>query len=574
MKKPVKILITVLVIVGVLTGASFWYVNDYYHAKDTQDALADTKTVRVQDMSYGYFVDGPGEDTALVFYPGAKVEDISYLPMLKEIAAGGMDCFLVKMPGNLAVLGANRAQGVIDQYDYDHWYIGGHSLGGAMAASFAAKHTDELDGLVLLAAYSTKDLSQSGLMVLSIYGSEDQVLNREKYEQDKTNLPDDTQEYVIKGGNHAGFGDYGAQKGDGTATISAEDQQDLAAEKTLEACVAGYKKENLVQDHSGDAEKGQESGSKDAHESGDEAEDGSEEPHEGQTDAAAGYTETDLLDWDEGDVFGVVYLGGADTFENVLAGTTGQAAVKAYPSLEGHGVDVDMQGDEYYAILPRYKGQTFSFYPAEVNPDTGDYEDSQSPTVEIESDGSIIVLHCNVSDLYSNTAISATYPDQAAANGIASISWHPYLSLRDGQVVADVSGVRVRNVAPLSVDDVSYYWENLLGWGGSAGSSLKTQIAAVSLLEWASSNGIYRYEGTEPEEAVRAWYDGLSDDQKQNFQENMESVFEAGDAILDGTADEGLLSDSGVSEQAQELRGYDGIPQDWLRLKKVARALK
>ena len=110
-------------------------------------------------------------------------------------------------------------------YEVTDWYIGGHSLGGAMAASYAAKHTDELDGLVLLAAYSTADLTDSGLRVYAAYGSEDGVLNREKYEADRINLPQDTTETVIDGGCHAGFGSYGAQKGDGAPVISAEEQQ-------------------------------------------------------------------------------------------------------------------------------------------------------------------------------------------------------------------------------------------------------------------------------------------------------------------------------------------------------------
>ena len=130
-----------------------------------------------------------------------------------------------------AVLNRNAADSIPERFsEVTDWYIGGHSLGGAMAASYAAKHTDELDGLVLLAAYSTADLTDSGLRVYSTYGSEDGVLNREKYEADRTNLPQDTTETVIDGGCHAGFGSYGAQKGDGTPTISAEEQQRQTAD--------------------------------------------------------------------------------------------------------------------------------------------------------------------------------------------------------------------------------------------------------------------------------------------------------------------------------------------------------
>lgn len=99
-----------------------------------------------------------------------------------------------------------------------------------MAASYAAKHTDELDGLVLLAAYSTADLTGGRLRVYSTYVSEDGVMNREKYEADRSNLPANTTEVVIDGSCHAGFGSYGPQAGDGTPTISDEDQQQQTAD--------------------------------------------------------------------------------------------------------------------------------------------------------------------------------------------------------------------------------------------------------------------------------------------------------------------------------------------------------
>ena len=139
---------------------------------------------------------------------------------------------LIRMPCNLAVFNVNGADGIREQFpDVERWYLGGHSLGGAMAASYAASHADELDGLVLLAAYSTRDLTESGLAVLSVYGSEDGVLDMETYEQYRPNLPADTAEVVIDGGCHAGFGRYGTQDGDGTPAISSDEQIDRTAEE-------------------------------------------------------------------------------------------------------------------------------------------------------------------------------------------------------------------------------------------------------------------------------------------------------------------------------------------------------
>ncbi|MBP3544180.1 MAG: alpha/beta hydrolase, partial [Lachnospiraceae bacterium] len=137
---------------------------------------------------------------------------------------------LLHMPGNLAVLDMNAADGILQEYpEIEEWYIGGHSLGGSMAASYIDKHADEFEGLVLLAAYSTADLTDDDLKVISIYGSEDKVLNLEKYEEYRENLPENLGEVIIQGGNHAQFGIYGAQEGDGAAVISNAEQIERTA---------------------------------------------------------------------------------------------------------------------------------------------------------------------------------------------------------------------------------------------------------------------------------------------------------------------------------------------------------
>ena len=117
------------------------------------------------------------------------------------------------MPFNLAVFNINAAEKVINQFpEIEDWYIGGHSLGGAMAASFLEKNQDDIRGLILLAAYSTTDFSDTDIEILSIFGSEDKVLNLEKYAEYKPNFSKNTREFVIEGGNHAGFGFYGNQE--------------------------------------------------------------------------------------------------------------------------------------------------------------------------------------------------------------------------------------------------------------------------------------------------------------------------------------------------------------------------
>ena len=210
----------------ILLITTLWYVNDYYHTdENVQEYLQTKETVSVTEMSDGLYLDGSGDNAVMIFYPGAKVEYTAYLPLLSDLAERGIDCFLIKMPCNLAFFGQNKAKKIMDSYEYDHWYLSGHSLGGAMAASYASGHLESLNGLVLLAAYPTKSLKSDSFSVLSLYGSEDGVLNMEKVEEGNSYMPADYTEICIEGGNHALFGNYGEQKGDHTAKISREEQQ-------------------------------------------------------------------------------------------------------------------------------------------------------------------------------------------------------------------------------------------------------------------------------------------------------------------------------------------------------------
>ena len=212
--KRVGIISIVLILVCVI--GFFTYVSNYYHAQDYQVGNISIKTEK------NYIVYGDSNSkTGFIFYPGGKVEAEAYKPILSKLAEKGICCVLVEMPYNLAVFNSNAAGDIMKEFKkIENWYIGGHSLGGAMASSFAAEHEGDLKGLVLLAAYPTDKLE---IPVLSIYGSEDGVLNREKYD-DSIGLAENLIEIVIKGGNHAQFGNYGEQSGDGKATISKEEQ--------------------------------------------------------------------------------------------------------------------------------------------------------------------------------------------------------------------------------------------------------------------------------------------------------------------------------------------------------------
>ena len=231
MKK--KVIGVLLVLVLALGVGGFVYINDYYHADN--EALAVMSSVETDEVivtekdGMAVFLPRGGSDTGLIFYPGGKVEYSAYAPLLYRCAEMGITCVLVEMPGNLAVLDINAADGIQERYTHvNEWYLAGHSLGGAMASSYLASHAEAYEGIILLGAYATEPLQHE--RVLSIYGSEDRVLNMEQYEEGRANLPADYTELIIDGGCHAYFGAYGAQEGDGVPTITAETQWDITAQ--------------------------------------------------------------------------------------------------------------------------------------------------------------------------------------------------------------------------------------------------------------------------------------------------------------------------------------------------------
>lgn len=234
MKKKRKIISRICLILLLILGvSSAVYLSDYYRADENAEAAMayQGSDVRIEKNSNLISFMPKAPRSGLIFYPGGKVQCEAYAPLMLECAKKGIGCVLVKMPGNLAVFKPNAADGIREKYpQITEWYIGGHSLGGAMAASYVSKHAEDYEGLILLAAYSTADLGKIHLKVLSIYGSEDGVLNRESYKKNRGNLPDDFEEKILEGGCHGYFGSYGPQKGDGVPTITGQKQIQQTAE--------------------------------------------------------------------------------------------------------------------------------------------------------------------------------------------------------------------------------------------------------------------------------------------------------------------------------------------------------
>lgn len=182
--------------------------------------------------------------TGFMFYPGGLVDAHAYIGMLSVFAQRGYAVMIVKMPANLAVLDIDAGYKLRSEIrGVDQWVIGGHSLGGAMAAASVKQHQSDYAGLVLMAAYpsSGDSLASWTRAVLSISASKDGLSTPEKITNSIILLPSGKWLYigdrsypptnngysvfhVIPGGCHAQFGSYGAQDGDGTPTLSETDQ--------------------------------------------------------------------------------------------------------------------------------------------------------------------------------------------------------------------------------------------------------------------------------------------------------------------------------------------------------------
>lgn len=174
--------------------------------------------------------------TGLLFYPGALVDPHAYVGLMQRLTESGRGyrAFIAKVPANLAVIQPGAAEAIIREHaDVKNWIIAGHSLGGAMACRWVRLRPESVRGLVVLAAYPavTDDLSDWSGDVLSLYGTLDGVLDQSALTNGLTRLPARTLVVPLTGGNHAQFGNYGAQRGDGQAAISREEQQ---AQTTLQ----------------------------------------------------------------------------------------------------------------------------------------------------------------------------------------------------------------------------------------------------------------------------------------------------------------------------------------------------
>lgn len=240
-RKPIcriilSVLAAILVISAVIIGMCLFNERPAVQTLAAyQSAYGDTVISIADDGGVKILPKSRDADTGLIFYVGAQIQPNAYIPLLARIAEHGYACFVPNLSFNMAALEPNAARDIISAHpEMKSWILAGHSMGGLTASGYADDHRDTIDGLILIAAYANRDMSDAGLPVLAVFGDTDGVMNKNLYEKRKAWNPADFEEHIIPGANHAQYGDYGKQPRDNDAAISAEEQQSQTAEIILD----------------------------------------------------------------------------------------------------------------------------------------------------------------------------------------------------------------------------------------------------------------------------------------------------------------------------------------------------
>ncbi|MGH0676827.1 alpha/beta hydrolase [Bacillus luti] len=223
MKKWMKIVLYSLLGI-LLMGSITFFVWSQFTYKPTKEALSLVDDKKDEDT----IVFGQKDaKIGVIFYQGAKVEAEAYSYLGEALAKDGHFVVMPKLPLNLAILGINEVDSVIEKYpEVQKWYVAGHSMGGAMISKYAFQHEEKIDGIIFLGSYPAEDFSTKQIQMLSIYGEVDALATVEKIETNKKLMSKNTTMHMIKGGNHANFGMYGEQKGDNASLITPKAQRD------------------------------------------------------------------------------------------------------------------------------------------------------------------------------------------------------------------------------------------------------------------------------------------------------------------------------------------------------------
>jgi Alpha/beta hydrolase family len=243
-----RILLAVpLLVLALAAVVLLGYSRPLAAAPEARAALRTANGVRVVDRVTWYELVPSVEDargtlvrptTGLIFLPGARVDPQAYAPELRRVAQAGYLVVVLKEPFGFSIVDRDHAATIIDNHpEIQHWAVGGHSLGGTVASSFA-EDDRRVEGLLLLASYPSAPVERTDLRTTSVSGDRDALVTPADVAKSKANLPAGTTYVVIPGASHASFGAYGHQPGDGTPTAdpaAVQDQVVAAAVKLLAA---------------------------------------------------------------------------------------------------------------------------------------------------------------------------------------------------------------------------------------------------------------------------------------------------------------------------------------------------
>ena len=221
--------------------ASVWGVRWATFARqplpEVVEALVSDDHVQVSSdpwLSFSPVRDKPS--TGLIFYPGGRIDPRGYASLMRQFADEGYLVIVPEMPLNMAPFNVNIAEDIQAYYpDIENWAIGGHSVGGTMAAQYTDNHIEDIDGLILWASYpaNNADLSDLSLSVTLVYGSMDPRVDAESVTKRRKLLPQHSQYIEIEGGDHHQFGAYEITPEEHFATTSQTEQHNQIIQATL-----------------------------------------------------------------------------------------------------------------------------------------------------------------------------------------------------------------------------------------------------------------------------------------------------------------------------------------------------
>jgi hypothetical protein len=252
---PQQIVITLVLLLGItFTFISTVTADSFPPLPEALAALESDEDVTVSEVTVPEWPAGsnfyytfeptlPDTTIGFIMYPGALVDPVSYAPFAHEIARGGFFTVIVKMINDIAIgESSQRATRIISDYpEIEKWAIGGHSMGGFAACAYTQENTENIDGVILWAAYPTEvaRLDDKIIKVISIYGTNDGLATPEEIDDSRADLPPYTEFVAVVGGNHTQFGWYDTspdpvQPNDNPADISRQQQQDIIVQETLD----------------------------------------------------------------------------------------------------------------------------------------------------------------------------------------------------------------------------------------------------------------------------------------------------------------------------------------------------